>query len=818
MMRSLAETKARWEETLRHSSSIAELRRAVKLNGPESLCLSGCRSLCWKAFLMFQDAPVAGDNWSHTLLEARNSYGALREQHLRYIKHPELLAELSFDPLADDPDSPWDAVRKDELIRAEILQDVQRLPDEPLLYHEEHIQTMILDILFLWCKLNPDVGGYRQGMHELLAPIVYVVAQDAIEREAATQAAVDPAMVEMLDSLFVEHDAYALFSHIMGRAKPFYEVGGTTAGSAVPQEQSAIVEKSKYIHEVALMKIDQELANHLKDIEVLPQIFLIRWVRLLFGREFPFEQLLVLWDTIFAVDPKLELVDLICVAMMLRQRWNLLEADYAVALQLLLKYPSPEPPHGPHTFVDDAIYLRGHPTAAGGAKLIKKYTGKTPTPAASSSSARSSRAPSPAFQGFGSLRPRTLGAKSPLSASARALLQQPGGVEALLQGAAKGVIERGEKLGINQAMRDAMGEIRRNVQGFQEGARKDDRPDSSIAALRLMEQRNRQLATMLDETIDSLKLLAASKLEGEDKDKQLEMVEIAAAKIQFVKVHLEDSSLAVPLPPEQHQDLPVPAMAALSISPSFHKDLNMSPTVALDTTPVVVTSAVEEARSTLSSSPASDRAVAPPPTEQDSKPGSEPVVGEDADKMDTDDIPAHSPATSLNKGTGSGSITPLPAIIEASPDPGSAATFQSQPTPPVPVPSPDAVTGPTKEQKAERPRGPIPTRSTLAQSSFAWMLEPDTTMSSISSRSLPSSPPSGSNAAHKKRGQGPHNKHSVNSSRERNAFLFGEVISDGDVDGEKKLSADEIFGLQPISRKDTSKSSSSNRGGGSSLF
>lgn len=47
-----------------------------------------------------------------------------------------------------------------------------------------------------------------------------------------------------------------------------------------------------------------------------------RWIRLLFSREFPFEQFLVLWDTILAVDASLDLIDLICVAMLIRIRWD----------------------------------------------------------------------------------------------------------------------------------------------------------------------------------------------------------------------------------------------------------------------------------------------------------------------------------------------------------------------------------------------------------------------------------------------------------------------------------------------------------------
>ena len=138
---------------------------------------------------------------------------------------------------------------------------------------------LILDILFIYCKLNPDVGGYRQGMHELLAPLLYVVAQDALDRaEAEADGMADPVMVEMLDAYFIEHDAFALFSRIMEKAKAFYEVSNSTAAAGSlsgPGEQSTIVEMSRHIHEVTLMKVDPELAQHLKSIEVLPQIFLM---------------------------------------------------------------------------------------------------------------------------------------------------------------------------------------------------------------------------------------------------------------------------------------------------------------------------------------------------------------------------------------------------------------------------------------------------------------------------------------------------------------------------------------------------------------
>jgi len=42
-----------------------------------------------------------------------------------------------------------------------------------------------------------------------------------------------------------------------------------------------------------------------------------RWVRLLFGREFPMQDLLMLWDAIFADGISFDLVDYVFVAMLL---------------------------------------------------------------------------------------------------------------------------------------------------------------------------------------------------------------------------------------------------------------------------------------------------------------------------------------------------------------------------------------------------------------------------------------------------------------------------------------------------------------------
>lgn len=339
-------------------------------------------------------------------------------------------------------------------------------------------------------------------------------------------------------------------------------------------------------------------------------------------------------------------------------------------------------------------------------------------------------------------------------------------------------MERGEKLGINQAVRDAVGEIRRNVQGFNDTRNAARMASSPMpAAVAVMERRNRQLAAMLDESVTNLKILATSNLDG-DKDKYVEMIDMAAAKIQFVKVHLEDSSLSLP-----EEDLP--AINNLSISPHTER---RSPTVALDTTPVVMTSAVESARSTLSSPdsiPQNDGPLQQIPAEEEDPLKAAPTLpplaehtpteappAEDADRMDTD-VPEPQPG----------------------PDTSTTASTEGSSTNPTTT-SPAPVTN-------ERPVRNIPNRSSLAQSSFSWMLEPDDT-AATSMKSSSTSPPQPYFTSSRPSSNGPARKgtpksSTANASRERNAFLFGEVTSpDGAGRGGGGLEADEIFGLLPI--------------------
>lgn len=55
-------------------------------------------------------------------------------------------------------------------------------------FQDPEILKLLSNVLFVWCKINPDIS-YKQGMNELLASIVYVYFKEAVPAnfEASTE-------------------------------------------------------------------------------------------------------------------------------------------------------------------------------------------------------------------------------------------------------------------------------------------------------------------------------------------------------------------------------------------------------------------------------------------------------------------------------------------------------------------------------------------------------------------------------------------------------------------------------------------------------
>ncbi|KAI4881199.1 hypothetical protein NFI96_015601, partial [Prochilodus magdalenae] len=354
-----------WDDLFQNSNYLARIRQAG-ING--GLRSSRFRSVCWKLYLDI--LPEDKSQWINKTKEFRAQYEQIKETHITNPRKAAGQQDLVVNnPLSQDEGSLWNKFFQDKELRSMIKQDVLRTFPEMRYFQEEDVRTKLTDILFCYARENEQLL-YKQGMHELLAPIVFVLHCDHQAFQHASETA-NPSeeMKVLLDPKFHEHDAYAMFSQLMETAEPWFssferevrkgkEEMMTSIPFARPQDAGpsvAIVTKVNRIQDQLVKKHDIELHMHLNRLEIAPQIYGIRWVRLLFGREFPLQDLLVVWDALFADSITLDLVDYVFVAMLLYIRDALIASNFQTCLGLLMHYP---PVGDIHSLLHKALFLR----------------------------------------------------------------------------------------------------------------------------------------------------------------------------------------------------------------------------------------------------------------------------------------------------------------------------------------------------------------------------------------------------------------------------------------------------------------------------
>ncbi|KAJ6596816.1 rab-GTPase-TBC domain-containing protein [Mycena vulgaris] len=483
-------------------SRIRDAALADRLFTLDTLEVPG-RSLAWKLFLLLPDEPlqplpdVEATPPLHSLRTSRKQYTRLLTEHMRapdgsYEEgfvvpgssiSPERQASASNletnNPLSLHNENPWKEWFTSVSLRETILQDVERTFPEIAFFREPEVQLQLTNILFIYSTVTNPAVGYRQGMHELLAPLFYAVDYDSTEDAAEVES--DAPMHEFCSRTWVAADAWALFEAVMRGASRWYEWQEPPAASRVNPSPftthvnipvgpvdikpyiTPVVEDCNRIQSNLLRTTDPLLWKHMQAAGIEPQIYGIRWLRLLYTREFDMRSAMKLWDGLFACDPTFGLAPWICVAMLIRIRNELIPSDYSGQLTSLLRYPSHPTPDGPHhtsILLRQALALQMSPNQATGNALVLENRNflnisievPEPPPPPQRRGARSGRDKTPVASGSTSSGPRT-------SVDSR---QQPTpqmGLEVF----ARGLLERGESLGINKTLMSAVPELRRNL-------------------------------------------------------------------------------------------------------------------------------------------------------------------------------------------------------------------------------------------------------------------------------------------------------------------------------------------------------------------
>ena len=197
----------------------------------------------------------------------------------------------------------------------------------------------------------------------------------------------------------------------------------------------------------------------------------------------------------------------------------------------------------------DAVYLQRHLSVEGGRSIIDRYTGDFTS--GSRSSTGSKRGKRVHQQG----RDRARGSLSP-GISPSKFLQDQGGIEGIIQEAARGVYNRSEKWGVAKALRGA-------YQGLQSasstptkltsaprwsldtGGFVTDNPANLTTRIHALEQRNKALAKLLEKSMEDL-WVQQREFTKEKADVAADALSLAIAKVQFVQVYLENSTMPLP--------------------------------------------------------------------------------------------------------------------------------------------------------------------------------------------------------------------------------------------------------------------------------
>ncbi|KDP27459.1 hypothetical protein JCGZ_19820 [Jatropha curcas] len=410
-------------ESLSTNSRDANRRRLINLRGVQ-----------WRIDLGILPSASSSmiDNLRKVAADSRRRYACLRRRLLvdpHMPKDGSNSPDLAIDnPLSQNPDSTWGRFFRNAELEKTVDQDLSRLyPEHGNYFQTPGCQGMLRRILLMWCLRHPEYG-YRQGMHELLAPLLYVLHVD-VERLSEVRKQYEDHFIDKFDDVsfhendlmynfdfkkyldamdddmgshgnaskirsldeldpdiqtivllsdaygaegelgillsekFMEHDAYCMFEALMNGSHGAVSMADFFSPSPAGGSHSGlppVIEASAALYHL-LSVVDSSLHSHLVELGVEPQYFALRWLRVLFGREFSLENLLLIWDEIFAADnskidkgadddtgssfgifssPRGGLISAIAVSMILHLRSSLLATENATTcLQRLLNFP-----------------------------------------------------------------------------------------------------------------------------------------------------------------------------------------------------------------------------------------------------------------------------------------------------------------------------------------------------------------------------------------------------------------------------------------------------------------------------------------------
>jgi hypothetical protein len=185
-----------------------------------------------------------------------------------------------------------------------IRADVKRLPGTT----SDADRAMFVDVLGLWIAAAPDTRQYKQGMHDLLAVLSaafddcefaqpFALVQD-IDALPEFRSCAKP-VVFRLSEAHRSADLLTVFTLLMEHTQGLFEAPSPSPTSSAEQDSSLVGRIANV--RALLHKYDHVLSTYLALMGAAPELFVVRWVRLLFSRETKSTaDTLLLWDLLLS--------------------------------------------------------------------------------------------------------------------------------------------------------------------------------------------------------------------------------------------------------------------------------------------------------------------------------------------------------------------------------------------------------------------------------------------------------------------------------------------------------------------------------------
>ena len=329
------------------------------------------RPMAWKIFLGVLPDTTSLREWVEIISNQR-------EEYKRKLKKFCKIKKFVGDPLGGNKKKKKnDGPIEDTDLKNLINKDLDRTHQEIDLFLQNKIKNILANVLYIWSKENSTVS-YRQGMNELLA-IIFIAfypyyftctrkpkttKEDIIEYLKDINLYKDDIYIYFHDEDEIQSELFYTFEALMKKGMtnlfdPYIlqkDDPGYKIYEIFPQmwKDDSNENKPTYVYrrcslliKEKLKSLDNDLYAHFKKIDLNCEVFLQRYLRCIFCREFNLNDVYIIWDIIFYdnyVNKDKEKYDFIymeyiSIAMIFKIRDKLKDADQNECFTTLFKYP-----------------------------------------------------------------------------------------------------------------------------------------------------------------------------------------------------------------------------------------------------------------------------------------------------------------------------------------------------------------------------------------------------------------------------------------------------------------------------------------------